>query len=254
VHPLIAVLLGIVEGLTEFLPVSSTAHLILTSRLLGLPQTEFLKTFEIAIQLGAILAVAVLYWRKLLLDRRTLLLVLAAFIPTAIIGFALHGLVKDVLLESVPTVLWALAIGGVILIAFEWLHPSARSTNEKQMTLTQAVLIGCCQALALVPGVSRSAATIVGGQMLGVGRMMIVEFSFLLAIPTMLAATVLDVAKSRDALASADLLPLAIGFLTSFIVALLSIRWFLAFVRERSFAVFGVYRIVVAVGCWMILF
>ncbi len=254
-HPLHALVLGVIEGLTEFLPVSSTAHLILASHFLGLPQTESLKTFEIAIQLGAILAVLALYGKKLLLDRRTLLLTLAAFVPTAIIGFALHDLVKDVLLESVPVILWALSVGGVVLIAFDVLRPRPPNNPEPQrpLTLRQAVGVGFCQALALVPGVSRSAATIVGGQLLGADRRTIVEFSFLLAIPTMTAATALDLLKSADSFTSANFLPFLIGFVTSFLVALACIRWFLAFIRTRSFAAFGIYRIVLAAVCAVLL-
>ena len=239
---------ALVEGVTEFLPVSSTGHLILTADLLHIAQTEVQKSFEIAIQLGAILAVVVLYGKSLLRDARTMLLVASAFIPTAIIGFLLHGFVKRVLLGSTPVVLWSLLLGGVVLLVFERLRPEKSSAPEiTQMTFFQAVLIGICQSLALVPGVSRSAATIVGGELLGVSRKAIVEFSFLLAIPTMAAATGYDLLKSAAEFRAGDVQSLAVGFVLSFLVALVAIKWFLDYMKNHSFAVFGLYRILLGI-------
>lgn len=252
-HPFIAVLLGIVEGLTEFLPVSSTAHLILASRALGLAETDFLKTFQVAIQLGAILAVVVLYGRKLLTDRTLLLRVCVAFVPTAVIGLLLHGFIKNVLFESIPTILVALFLGGIALIAFDRLH--TRKTDGEAVTMVQAFWIGVCQSLAIIPGVSRAAATIVGGELLGVGRKTIVEFSFLLAIPTMAAATGLDLFKTSATFTGNEWMMLALGCAVAFLAAIASIRWFLNFVAQHSFTTFGVYRILLAsaVGGWMFL-
>ncbi len=242
-----AILLGIVEGLTEFLPISSTAHLMLTSELMSLPATEFVKTFEIAIQSGAILAVVVVHWRKLLLTPAVWTRVLAAFLPTAIIGFALHDVVKNILLESIPTVLWSLGVGGMILILFSKFHPEQSGEGEiEDISHGKAALIGLAQAVAIIPGVSRAAATIIGGELLGIKRKTVVEFSFLLAVPTIGAATVLDLLKSSDAVSMSDLPALLAGGITSFIVAILAIRWFLAFVKRSSFTVFGAERIIVA--------
>lgn len=240
-------ILGIVEGITEFLPISSTGHLILTSTLLGLPSTEFLKSFEIAIQLGAILAVVVLYWRSFL-DFSILKKIAAAFIPTAIIGLLLHDLAKTYLLGNVEVVLWALGIGGVALIVFELLHKEKEDGADSVTTITypQAIAVGVFQALAIIPGVSRSAATIIGGLVMGVRRVAIVEFSFLLAVPVMAAATALDLFKSAHTFSSADAGNLGVGFVVSFVVALLAIRFLLQYVRKHTFISFGIYRIVAA--------
>ncbi len=243
-----AILLGIVEGLTEFLPVSSTAHLMLTSELLRLPATESLKTFEIAIQFGAILAVVWLHWKKLLTSPAVWARVGAAFIPTAIIGFLLHDTVKNVFLESIPTVLWSLSLGGIVLIAFSSLFREKQSDTQEveAISIKTAMLIGIAQALAIVPGVSRAAATIVGGQLLGISRKTIVEFSFLLAVPTIGAAAGYDLLQSADALSTADILPLLTGAFVSFVVAALTIRWFLKTVKRTPLSVFGIERIAVA--------
>ncbi|MBL8014398.1 MAG: undecaprenyl-diphosphate phosphatase [Candidatus Omnitrophica bacterium] len=244
-----ALILGIVEGITEFLPVSSTGHLIITAKLLGLPQTEFLKTFDISIQLGAILSVVVLYWRSLLVDLDVIKRVAAAFIPTAVLGFGLYKIVKSVLLGNVYVVLWSLLLGGVVLIAFEMLHKEKADavSDIKKMSLAQAALIGCFQAVAMIPGVSRSAATIIGGLFLGISRKTIVEFSFLLACPTMAAATGLDLLKSAHDFSADQFSFLAVGFISSFVVGILSIRFLLYFVRNHNFISFGVYRIIAAI-------
>lgn len=250
-----AAILGIVEGLTEFLPVSSTGHLIIASRLMGLPQTEFLKSFEIAIQLGAIAAVAWVCRATLLHDRGALKKIAAGFVPTALLGVLLHDVVKQQLLSSETVVLWALGIGGVGLIAFEMLRPSpaGKEPDLGKITYRQAVIIGFAQSLAMIPGVSRSAATVVGGLAQGIDRATTVQFSFLLAVPTMLAATGLDLAKSAGTFSRGDAAALAVGFVMSFIVALAAVKFLLQFVRTRTFVPFGVYRIVAAVAFWMIL-
>lgn len=244
-----ALLLGIVEGITEFLPISSTGHLILTSTLLGLPATEFLKTFEIAIQLGAIGAVVLLYWRSFL-DTHTLFKIGLAFIPTAIVGFLLYSVIKTYLLGNVAVVLSALLLGGIALIVFELLHKERPQEGDEphiaEVTPRQALLVGLFQALAIVPGVSRSAATIVGGLLLGVRRTTIVQFSFLLAVPTMVAATTLDLVRTGPLLDASQFVILGIGFVTSLVVAMVSMKFLLAFVRTHTFIPFGIYRIALA--------
>lgn len=236
-----------VEGVTEFLPISSTGHLVLVSQLLGLGQTDFQKTFEIVIQLGAVLSVVYLYW-KAFLDIEILKKIAVAFVPTGLVGFALYGVIKTYFLESSAVVLGALLLGGVALVVFEWLHTEGESAVEdiKKMSYPQAALIGLFQSVAVVPGVSRSAATIVGGLLLGVRRVTVVEFSFLLAVPTMLAASGFDLFKNVAHFSAGDAGMLGVGFMVSFVVALLSIKWLLLFVRNHSFVSFGLYRIVVA--------
>lgn len=244
-----SIILGIVEGITEFLPISSTGHLILASRLLGLPQTDFQKSFEIAIQLGAIASVIVLYWRQFLVPA-VLGRVIAAFIPTGLIGFALYHVVKTYLFGSDTVVLWALGLGGVALIVFELLHKESDDAvaDVTAIPYSKAVAIGLFQSLSIVPGVSRAGATIVGGLILGLSRSTIVEFSFLLAVPTMLAATGYDLLKNASSFAPQQFGVLAAGFISSFLVALLSIKFLLAFVRTRTFIPFGIYRIGVALA------
>src|SRR3989344_5484245 len=247
--PFDAIILGIVEGATEFLPVSSTGHLVLVNHLLGNAPTDFAKTFEIVIQFGSILAVLALYWRSFL-QVETLQKLAVAFIPTGLIGLALYPLVKTYLLESIPTVLGALFVGGVVLIVFDYFHSQhpEEELSQKPMRYRDAFLIGLFQSLAIVPGVSRSAATILGGLALGFSRATIVEFSFLLAVPTLLAASGLDLFKNGLALSSGEWVTLALGFAVSFVVALASIWWLLAYVRSHSFVAFGVYRMVLAVA------
>ena len=245
-----ALLLGVVEGVTEFLPVSSTAHLILTADALHLTGSEFLKSFEIIIQLGAILSVIVLYWRRFL-DWEVLKKLAVAFVPTGVIGLAMYKVVKQ-LLGSVEVVLWTLLIGGVALIVFERFKRYAdRDPDFSEITYRKALLIGLFQAIAIVPGVSRSAATIVGGSLIGISKRTIVEFSFMLAVPTMLAATGLELLKGYGALAG-HFGTLAIGFVVSFIVAILAIKSFLAYLKRRDFSAFGWYRIIVAIAFYLI--
>jgi len=245
-----AVIFGIVEGITEFLPISSTGHLILTARLLQIAQTDFLKSFEIAIQLGAILSVVALYWRRLLVDFKVLKLVAAAFIPTAVIGLAFYKLAKKFLIGNSAVVLWALFLGGIFLIIFELLHRGKEENpgGLSDISYKQAVIVGFFQSIAIIPGVSRSAATICGGLALGLKRKTIVEFSFLLAVPTMLAATVLDLFKSAGGFSCDQFIFLMAGFLVSFAVAILSIKFFLKFIQRHDFIVFGVYRIVLVLA------
>lgn len=248
-----AIILGIVEGLTEFLPISSTGHLVLTSYLLGLPETDFLKSFEVVIQLGAILAVVTLYWRKLLFDRRLMQRIAVALLPALGVGFLFYATIRS-FLESQLTVVIALFVGGVVLILFEhYRKEPANPTMVETLSYRQAFLIGLGQALSVVPGVSRAGATIVGGLATGLSRSAAVEFSFLLGVPTMVAATTLDIAKNHAAFSMADIQSLMIGFIVSFIVAIIAIKFLLRYVETHSFIAFGVYRIIIAVLFYFII-
>lgn len=243
-----ALILGVVEGISEFLPISSTGHLILASRALGLESTEFIKSFEIAIQLGAILSVVVLYWRLFLTDFKILQRVAVAFLPTAVLGMLFYKLIKKFLLGNSLVVVWSLFLGGLFLIVFELTHREQEKAKDdlRQMSFKTAFLIGVFQSLAMVPGVSRSAATIIGGLFLGLKRRSIVEFSFLLAVPTMAAAAALDLLKSGRHFTAHEFSCLGIGFIVSFFVALLSIKFLLHFIKNNSFIPFGIYRVIVA--------
>lgn len=247
-----AIIFGVVEGLTEFLPVSSTAHLVLTAKWLGLEQTDFMKSFEIAIQLGAMLAVAVVYWRSFLQKPAVLKRVLAALVPTLVLGLFFYKIVRS-FLSSETVAIAGLFIGGIILILFDrWYKEKDEPISDiEQVPYGKAVLIGVAQSVAMIPGVSRSGATIVGGLALGFKRRAIVEFSFLLGAPTIFAATALDILKNREAFVSSDWTMLSIGLIVSFVVALASIRFFLRYVQNNGLAAFGIYRIVIAAVFWI---
>jgi undecaprenyl-diphosphatase len=257
---LTAILLGIVEGLTEFIPVSSTGHLILASELFGYDAAEW-ETFNVVIQLGAILAVVVQYWRtfwdegmKLLrLEAEGLRFVrnlLLGFLPSAALGFALKGYIYD-MLESPTIVAWALIAGGIAILAVERAVKPGEETGVADLPVRQALGVGLAQCLALVPGVSRSGATIMGALALGVGRKTAAEISFFLAIPTMLGATVLSLIDKRDELAGGagvGWTEVAVGFVVAFVVALIVIRAFVAYVSRRGFAPFAWYRIAIGLA------
>ncbi len=248
-----ALIFGVVEGITEFLPISSTGHLMLTARYLGIAQTEFVKSFEIAIQSGAILAVAVLYWKILIKRLDIWKKIITAFLPTAVIGAVMYKIIKRFLLNSTGVVLWSLFLGGIALIIFEYFHRKHEETVGELSFISypQALLIGLFQSIAVIPGVSRAAATIVGGLLLGLKRRTIVEFSFLLAIPTMLAAMGFDLIKSAHTFNHAQFSLLSIGFIVSFAVALLAIRFLLVFIKKHTFVPFGIYRMLIAFLFWL---
>jgi len=249
-----ALILSLVEGITEFLPVSSTGHLILTSHLLGLASTEFLKSFEIIIQLGAILAVVFLYWRTLLSSRRLLLRVLIAFIPTGLIGFFAYPLVKGFLLGNLQMVIVSLALGGILMLALEdFFSQRKRQKKVKDLSLSQVFLIGVAQSLALVPGVSRAMVTIFAGLGVGLNRKSATEFSFLLAIPTMVAASGFDLVKTGFSFTRQEYLVLLVGFLGAFLAALLAVKALIGFVKSHSFRIFAFYRIILAFVFWFFL-
>ena len=249
-----AVILGIVQGISEFLPISSTGHMILASHLMGLKHTEFLKSFEIAIQAGTILSVVVLYGRTLLVDIEVIKRLIVAFLPTGILGLTLYRVIKGYLLGSEAVVLWSLLIGGIILVVFEWQYREKENAASeiRDISYKNALIIGLFQSIAMIPGVSRSASTIVGGLMLGLKRKTIVEFTFLLAVPTMLAATGYDLIKSGSQFSAGEFQYLLTGFVTAFVVALLSIKFLLRFIKTHTFIPFGLYRIVMVI-CWVLL-
>jgi undecaprenyl-diphosphatase len=249
-----AVILGIVQGVSEFLPISSTGHMILASQLMGLKHTEFLKSFEIAIQAGTILSVVVLYGRTLLVDMEVIKRLIVAFLPTGILGLTLYRMIKGYLLGSEAVVLWALLVGGVVLVAFErWYREKPDAADEiRDISYKTALIIGLFQSVAMIPGVSRSASTIVGGLLLGLKRKTIVEFTFLLAVPTMLAATGYDLIRSGSQFSAGEFQYLLAGFVTAFAVGLLSIKFLLRFIKTHTFIPFGVYRIVLVI-CWVLL-
>lgn len=240
-----ALILGVVEGVTEFLPISSTAHLLLSSEWLGVANSDFSKSFNIFIQLGAILAVLVVYLKTIWQRPQIILKLAAAFVPTAIIGLIAYPFIKGQLMDSFWLIAATLGLGGLFLLWFESRYQSERSTIKEidQITYKQAVLIGLCQSVSIVPGVSRSAATIIGGLAMGLSRSAIIEFSFLLALPTMLAATSLDLLKSSWSLGRPEIIVLAVGSLVAFFTAWLSVKWLLNFVRQHDFRLFGWYRI-----------
>lgn len=244
-----AIILSIVEGLTEFLPVSSTGHLILTSKILNIPQTDFVKSFEIIIQLGAIAGVVFLYWKKLFVKNTVWKQILIASIPTAFFGLVLFKFIKGYLIGNTTITLISLLIGGILLIILELIYKEKKHHADtiEELTLTQSFFIGCCQAIAIIPGVSRAASTIMGALFLGAKRKVAVEFSFLIASPTLLAAAGLDIMKSNFSFSPHELSLLAIGLVGSFLVAIFAMKFFLSFIQNHTFIPFGIYRILLAV-------
>lgn len=252
---LAAVILGIVEGLTEFIPVSSTGHLLLAKVALGLTDPSW-DSFIVLIQLGAILAVVALYftrlWKVLIglptspEARRFALSVLVAFLPAVVFGFLLYDFIKQVLFESPGVICWSLIIGGGVLLAIDRWSPAPKQHDAMKLPLLTALGVGLFQCLAMIPGVSRSGATIVGGVMLGVDKRAAAEFSFFLAIPTMVGAFAKDFWESRESLMVGDHLGvLAVGFAVSFLSGLIVVKVLLDFVSKRGLAPFGWWRILV---------
>ena len=250
------IVLAIVEGFTEFLPISSTAHLILASRILNIAESDFLKSFTIAIQLGAILAVVVLYSKRCFRDWEINKRVVVAFIPTAIIGAIFYKIIKGVFFESLALILFSLFSGGVLLIVFEIFYKKKKNQPValKDLPYWKVMLIGVAQALAAVPGVSRAAATVVGGMLLGVSRKEIVEFSFFLAVPTMAAATAFDLSKSAGDFSLDQFHLVAAGFIASFVFAILGVKFILSYIQKNSFIGFGIYRIFLAIFLFVFFF
>ena len=235
-----ALILAIVEGITEFLPVSSTGHMIIASAVMGINESSFVKIFEVNIQFGAILSVVVLYWKRFFQSLDFYYKLLVAFIPAAIIGFLLGDFI-DSLLENVWVVATSLLIGGIILLFVDkWFQ----SSNEEKVDYKKALAIGFFQCIAMIPGVSRSAATIIGGMAQGLNRKTAAEFSFFLAVPTMFAASAYKMLKGYKEITTDNLDILLFGNLVAFIVAMLAIKFFISFLTKYGFKVFGWYRIV----------
>jgi undecaprenyl-diphosphatase len=258
-----ALLMGVLEGLTEFLPVSSTGHLIIAGELIGFMDGPLRSVFMVAIQLGAILAICWLYREKLLrvsagvftgdaASWRFTLNLLVAFLPAMLLGLLFYKVIKGVLFFPVPVAI-ALILGGFVILWAEKRVHHVRVQEVDDMTWRDALLVGLCQCFALVPGTSRSGATIIGGLFVGLSRKAATEFSFFLAIPTMFAATVYDVYKHRDLFHPDDLAILATGFVAAFIAALLTVKALVAFVAKHSFVPFAWYRIafgLLVLGLW----
>ncbi len=252
-------ILGIVEGITEFLPISSTAHLEIVSNLLGILHTDFVKSFEIVIQLGAILAVVVLYGKRIIYSREIIIRMVIGFIPTGIIGFILYFFIKKYLLGNAWIAAIALFIGGLLMLAME--HYISRKPQEitpeqgiESLSYVDMIKLGIIQSLAIIPGVSRSGAIIVGGMFMRIPRTVIIETAFILAIPTMAAAAGYDLLKSGTAFTGHEWMMLSMGLIITFIVSLIVIRWLLEYVRTKTFKFFGWYRIILALVVFAVLF
>lgn len=259
-----AIIISIIEGITEFLPISSTGHMIITQKLLGIESTEFVKAFTVNIQFGAILSVVVLYWRRFIPTLKTLgvdsssqelsksplerlvkfyLKLLVAFLPAAVIGFTLSDYI-DSLLENVVVVAISLVLGGIVLLFID--NMFGKADDDQEVTYKKALNIGFFQCIAMIPGVSRSAATIIGGMASKLTRQNAAEFSFFLAVPTMFAASAYKLLKDYQVLLEGNnLYILVLGNVASFIVAMISIKYLMKYLTNHGFRVFGWYRIIV---------
>jgi len=248
-----AITLSLVEGITEFLPISSTGHLILASKLLNIAQTEFVKSFEIAIQLGAIFAVVALYFKTLVRKFEIWKRILIAFIPTAMIGFIFYSLIKRLLLGNFDVVIFSLFFGGILMLILEKVFETKKGTMSiEDLSPKKSAIVGIIQSVSMIPGVSRAAATIYGGLGVGLDRKKAVEFSFLLAVPTMFAATGMDLIKSGFQFGTDDFIILIIGFIGAFISAIVTVKYLINFVKKHSFRSFAIYRIILAVIFWLV--
>lgn len=241
-----AIILGIVEGITEFLPISSTAHLLLSEHALGITKSTFSTSFIIGIQLGAILSVIVFSFKKFGFYIKHWFTYFLAVLPTGIVGLLLYPIIKEVFLTTLVIIPITLFIGGVCMLLIE----KRKKTDEisiESISYKQALLLGLFQSLAVIPGVSRSAAVIMGGRLLSISRIAIVEFSFILAIPTMIASTGYDFLKTGMSFTTHEYVLLVIGALSAFITALLVIQVFLTYIRKADFSIFAWYRIILAI-------
>lgn len=258
-----AIILAIIEGLTEFLPISSTGHMIIGSSLMGIASDPFTKMFTVAIQLGAILSVIVLYWKRFIPDARsfneTLLFyvkLLIAFIPAAVIGFLLNDTI-DAMLERVDVVAYSLIAGGIIFLFIDDIFRRNEEAPKDSLTMAGAFKVGLFQTIAMIPGVSRSAATIIGGLTQGLNKRAAAEFSFFLAVPTMFGATAYKVYsfyKSGETFGNHEVTLLLIGNIVAFVVAIIAIRSFISFLTKHGFKIFGYYRIILGVVILLLYF
>jgi undecaprenyl-diphosphatase len=243
-----SIIIGIVEGLTEFLPVSSTGHMIITEKLLGVKEDDFVKLFTVAIQLGAILAVVVLYWKKFFDFTRWQFYakLVAGVIPALFFGYLFAEKI-DSLLASTTTVVISMILGGFVLLFVDNFFKNPTVETEEKISFQKAFIIGLWQVIAMIPGVSRSAASIIGGMQQKLTRKLAAEFSFYLAVPTMLAATGYKLLKGYKTFSSENIKVLAIGNVVAFIVALIAIKFFIGFLQKHGFRIFGYYRIIVGI-------
>lgn len=244
-------ILAIIEGITEFLPVSSTGHMIIASSAMGINENTFVKTYEVSIQFGAILSVVVLYWRRFFQSLDFYFKLFVAFLPAAVIGLLLNDYI-DMLLESVVTVAVMLVLGGIILIFVDrWFTYDPEKDKDIELKYPTALKIGFFQCIAMIPGTSRSAATIIGAMTQKLNRKQAAEFSFFLAVPTMLAAAgykLLKTYKESPTAITENIEALVIGNVVAFVVAMLAIKFFISFLTKYGFKVFGYYRIVVGLA------
>jgi undecaprenyl-diphosphatase len=262
-----AAIMGVVEGLTEFLPVSSTGHLILTSSLLGLPNSDVMKAFEVVIQPGAILAIIIVYWQLItkslgtlgtsVKSRRLVTNIIVGFLPAAVIGLAVHKAINKYLFNG-PVVASAFIVGALVILLVERrTDRPVRVHHIDDMTTLDALKVGFCQCFGMIPGTSRSGSTIIGGLLVGLSRPVATEFSFFLAIPTLIGASVLEIWKVRVELAAnwQEYLPLfAVGFVVSFLAAWVCVRWLLRYIATHTFVAFAWYRIafgLVVLATWL---
>ncbi|MBU1327373.1 undecaprenyl-diphosphatase UppP [Patescibacteria group bacterium] len=248
-----ALVLSAIEGITEFLPVSSTGHLILASKILAIKTDEFSKSFDIIIQLGAILSIVMLYFQYVWKHPKVMKPVLIAFIPTGVIGLILYKFIKTYLLDNPTIVVVSLILGGIGLIVLEKFYTGKKTYFKlENISVQHAILIGLGQSLSIIPGISRAGATIASGMLLGLSRKDSIEFSFLLAVPTMTAATGLDLVKNIHSFTTTDLQLLLVGFIGAWITALVVVKTFLKYVRTKSLIPFGIYRIAAALAFWLL--
>jgi undecaprenyl-diphosphatase len=241
-HIFQAIIIAIVEGITEFLPVSSTGHMIITQKLLGIEPDSFVKLFTVNIQFGAILSVVILYWKRFFQTFDFYVKLFIAFLPAAILGFLFSGYI-DKMLESVLVVAISLVLGGIILLFVDtWFN---KPSEDQKISFPRALIIGLFQTIAMIPGVSRSAATIVGGLTQKLSRKNATEFSFFLAVPTMFAASAYEMIKSYKVIQPQHINILIIGNVVAFLIAMLAIKGFVTFLTRHGFKIFGYYRIIV---------
>jgi undecaprenyl-diphosphatase len=244
-----SIILGIVEGLTEFLPISSTFHLIFTAKVLSLPQTDFIKLFEVFIQSGAILSVFLLYFHTLRKDTNLLKKTLVAYVPTATIGFLLYKIIKNIFFESDMLMLTVFILVGILFIGYELYLKKRKITLEKTLstfTYKQAIIVGLIQALSVVPGVSRAGAVLLAMMFLGFKRSEAAKFSFMLSIPTIFSASLFDLIQMRHVVFSymQYSLLLAIGFIAAFLSSYIVVKWLIHYLQKHTLESFGIYRIV----------